>query len=214
VYKRQEIILIMILSVTILFFWETGIVFPIKLFVVILHEISHAAAAILTGGTVKSIDFSMNLAGITKSAGGNMIITASAGYLGSLLAGVLLYLSSKNKKLRIWFTTILSVVLFLASVNLISGGLQTFLTILIAVLFYLLPRYIPESINRVFLRFLGIISCLYIISDIKQDLLTTTLRETDTQILEYMTGIPALLIGLVWFLVSVLVLFYLLRREF
>lgn len=60
--------------------------------------------------------------------------------------------------------------------------------------------------------FIGLTSCFYIISDIKQDLLTTTLRETDTQIIEYLTGIPALAIGFFLFLLSILLVGFLIKK--
>ncbi len=35
--------------------WDTPIVYPIKIFVVTLHELGHAMATLLTGGEVLSI---------------------------------------------------------------------------------------------------------------------------------------------------------------
>ena len=60
--------------------------------------------------------------------------------------------------------------------------------------------------------FIGLTSCFYVVADIKQDLLTTTLRETDTQILEYLTGVPALAIGFFLFLLSILTVGILLKN--
>jgi hypothetical protein len=37
------------------FLWYTPVIFPLKIFVVLLHEISHALAALATGGTVERI---------------------------------------------------------------------------------------------------------------------------------------------------------------
>ena len=37
------------------YFWYTPVVYPLKIFVVLLHELSHATALLLTGGAVDSI---------------------------------------------------------------------------------------------------------------------------------------------------------------
>ena len=209
--NNLELISLVIISFVILIFWDTNFVYPIKIFVVLLHEISHALMTIFTGGTVTHIKLNSNLSGITLVKGGNQILIAASGYFGSLIFGSLLFLSAKYIKLRIWFTTILAVILLLSAINLIEGGFIIFITLVISLLFYILPRYLNEKVNKISLMFIGLTSCLYVIADIKQDLLTTTLRETDTQILEYLTGIPAITFGLIWFLISIVVVYLLIR---
>jgi len=213
-YKNLELNLIIILALITLFFWETVLVYPVKIFIVIIHEINHALMAVLTGGKVNSIFFAFDLSGFTSTSGGNVIFIAAAGYLGSLIFGALIYLSGENKKLRKWFTLCLSIIILIVAVNLVKGGLQIFLCIFVALIFYLVPKYLNDKINSILLKFIGLTSCLYVIVDIKQDLLTTTLRETDTQILEYLTGIPAIIIGMIWFGISIAALFMLVKRSY
>jgi len=212
--KKTELILIIIISFISLFFWDTEIVYPIKLFIVLIHEINHVMAAILTGGGAKSIILNIDLSGSTITYGGNQIIIAAAGYLGSLLIGAILYLSSFNKKLWKWISKAIAIIITIVSINLIQGGLQIFLSLVIAAIFFFLPIYLSKNINEIFLKLLGLTSCLYVIADIKQDLLTTSLRETDTQILEYLTDIPSLLIGFIWFLISIIIVYGLIRISF
>lgn len=209
-----ELSLIIGLAIFSLIFWETPIVYPIKIFIVLMHEINHAIIAIFTGGSVESIRFSLNLSGLTITKGGNLLLIASAGYLGSLILGVLLYLSADMMRLRKWLTAGLSITILVVTVNLIEGGVQIFLSLLIALFFFILPRYINEKFIKLFLKFIGLTSCLYVLVDIKQDLLTTTLRETDTQILEYILGVPALLIGFIWFIVSIIVVVFMIKKSF
>ena len=209
--NKTEIVSIILISVLVLLIWDTSFVYPIKIFVVLLHEISHAIMTIFTGGTIAQIKLNSNLSGITQVKGGNQILIAASGYFGSLIFGSLLFLSSKYYKLRIWFSTILATILLLSAINLIKGGFIIFITLIIAVIFYILPRYLNEKVNKIALMFIGLTSCFYVIADIKQDLLTTTLRETDSQILEYLTGIPAITFGLIWFLISIAVVYFLIR---
>lgn len=212
--KTLEIFIIGAISFALLFIWDSEIVYPVKLFVVLIHEINHAIAAVLTGGTVKSIKLSMDLSGYTITKGGNLIAIAAAGYLGSIVTGALLFLSSENKKLRLWLSSILAVIILILSVNLIEGGIQTFFGLLVSLILFLISRILNENINYYFFRVLGVISCFYVIADIKQDLLTTSLRETDTQVLEYLTGIPALLFGFIWFLIAIGVVFFVLKKSY
>jgi Peptidase M50B-like len=212
--KYTEFSVVISLVLVSLLLWETPVTYPVKLFIVLIHEINHAIMTIVTGGSVKSIRFAFDLSGLTITNGGNLILIAIAGYLGSLLIGTLLYLSAENLRLRKWLTSGLAIIFFIVAVNLIEGGIQIFLTLLVALVFYFAPKYLSERIISFFLKFLGLISCLYVIVDIKQDLLTTTLRETDTQILEYITGFPAILIGLVVFFISIFIVFLLIRKSY
>jgi hypothetical protein len=69
------------------------IVYPIRLFVTFIHESSHALVAVLTGGSVQSLTISADTSGLTYSAPSGSIgalLTSSAGYLGTTVAGVLM----------------------------------------------------------------------------------------------------------------------------
>jgi len=66
--------------------------YPFALFVTLLHESSHAIAALLTGGSVASLQLRPDLSGVTL-ASGIIPIYASAGYLGATLAGCALLLA-------------------------------------------------------------------------------------------------------------------------
>ena len=45
-------------------FWDTIFIYPIKLFVVALHEFSHGVAAILTGGSIVRIEIDYRIGGL------------------------------------------------------------------------------------------------------------------------------------------------------
>lgn len=71
----------------IIYFWDSYIVYPVKLFVVLLHEISHGVAAIATGGSIVGMEISANLGGVCHILGENPFVVMSAGYLGSMCWG-------------------------------------------------------------------------------------------------------------------------------
>jgi hypothetical protein len=71
-------------------FWDSLLVYPVKLFVVVLHEFSHGIAAILTGGSIDRIEISRQIGGVCYIRGGSSLIVSSAGYLGSIFWGCLI----------------------------------------------------------------------------------------------------------------------------
>ena len=56
--------------------WGTPVVYPLKIFVVLLHELSHAMAVWATGGTVDSITLDPRQGGATYFTGGNAHLPA------------------------------------------------------------------------------------------------------------------------------------------
>lgn len=101
--KPQLLLLLFATLITLaLWFMPYGdyIVYPIRLFVTFIHESGHALMAVLTGGSVQSLTISSDGSGLTYSASSGWIsqlLTSSAGYLGTTVAGVLmLYLIRKR----------------------------------------------------------------------------------------------------------------------
>ena len=74
--------------------WLSPLLVPFRLFVTLIHEFGHALAAVLTGGHVLEIMVRLDGSGLTLVEGGNLFITASAGYLGSSLFGAALLLAA------------------------------------------------------------------------------------------------------------------------
>ena len=70
--------------------WDTPVVYPLKIFVVLLHEVSHGIAAVAGGGAIQEILITPNQGGACNCHGGVPFLTLSAGYLGSLLWGAAL----------------------------------------------------------------------------------------------------------------------------
>ena len=77
--------------------WPTVWIYPFKIFVVFLHELSHAVAGLATGGTVQRITLDPAEGGATYVNGGNAFVMLSAGYLGSLLWGLAILLIARTK---------------------------------------------------------------------------------------------------------------------
>jgi len=70
--------------------WNTVPARPLRVLVVLIHEIFHALASLASGGGVLSIEVLSYSSGVTTLAGGSPLAVYSAGYLGTALLGSLL----------------------------------------------------------------------------------------------------------------------------
>lgn len=61
--SHKELLILLAIAIVAIFIWNTLLIYPVKLLVVILHEISHALVTIFTGGSVIAMNVSANLAG-------------------------------------------------------------------------------------------------------------------------------------------------------
>jgi hypothetical protein len=70
--------------------WNSVPLRPLRVLVVLLHEIFHALASLATGGGVLGIEVLSHSSGLTTLAGGSPPAVYAAGYLGTALLGSLL----------------------------------------------------------------------------------------------------------------------------
>ena len=89
------------IAVLVLVLWDSFVVFPFRIFVVLLHEISHGLAAVASGGAIESIELSFDEGGVCNTRGGSAFLILNAGYLGSLIWGAtFLVLGERRKRSR------------------------------------------------------------------------------------------------------------------
>lgn len=197
------------------FLWETPLVYPLKVFVVFLHEISHAFAAVATGGSVQSITLDPLLGGTCHCPGGNAFLTLSAGYLGSVAWGGLLVEAGRRARRRapeilglVGSATLVLTLLFVRGIfGLLFGA--AFGAGLVAA-----SRRLSPLANRRILLVLGLTSCLYAALDIKGDILDRPHLRSDAAMLAELTGVPTLAWGVLWIGIALFVSLLLLIRAF
>ena len=209
--KQIELGIILFVLLLAFFLWNTFLIYPIKLFVVLTHEMSHGISAIISGGKLDSILLTSSLGGESRTIGGSKFIIASAGYLGSLIFGALLFISGYKEKMRKVFSIILAILLILFAANYLDGGFGRISAVLFALFFILFPIYLPEIANAYFYKILGLISMAYVAIDIKEDILTNVYRPSDAQFIAELTSVSATVWGLLWMSISILTIFLLLR---
>jgi hypothetical protein len=193
--------------------WDTIFVLPVKLFVVMLHEISHGIAAVLTGGSIDRIELTMDQGGVCYCGGGNAFLTLSAGYLGSLLWGVLLLLTARHLGGRgRWVMAVLGVGLVMVTVLYVPGGFGLLFGLAFGTGLILSARFLSDQVNALILTGLGLTSCLYAILDIKSDVIDRPQLTSDAHMLFELTGVHTIVWGLLWIAIGLWVSWALLRK--
>jgi len=212
----ETLALLVGLFVGVALLWNTIVVYPVKVFVVLLHELSHALAALLTGGQVLRIEISPLLGGVTLTAGGSPFLIASAGYLGSILWGGLILMTAARSRNDRALAGAVGLVVIGATLLFTRNVFGLVFGILFGGALVWIARRLSNKVSDFILKFLGLTSCLYVVLDIKSDLIDRGLfyapgSVSDAQTLANLTGIPALIWGIAWFLIAIAALCIFLR---
>ena len=107
-------IILIFVAVTLL--WNTPVVYPLKIFVVFMHEISHGIAAMATGGKIVEIVVVSQEGGHAITRGGSPFWTLTAGYLGSMIWGGLILLLAVRARLDNTLSVIIGIGMIVVSV--------------------------------------------------------------------------------------------------
>ena len=195
--------------------WDTRIIYPLKIFVVFLHEVSHGIAAVATGGSIRGIEISSSQGGVCQCGGGIRFVTLTAGYLGSLSWGVGMLLVVSVKKIWHLVTLVgLAVLVLTVSLMYIDGGFGMTFGVLFGLALLGIAKYLPSEIQTITLTVMGLTSCLYAVWDIKSDVIDRPGIRSDASMLADLTGVPTVLWGVLWIGISVAVCWWLLRHTF
>ena len=181
------------------FFWWSPVIYPLKVFVIFLHEISHGIASIATGGSIERITLDPRLGGACVCPGGNAFLTLSAGYLGSLAwGGVILEVGRRVPRRPDWVVRILGMLVAILTVLYVRGGFGIAFGLLFGIALIYVALRLSAQVNRTLLTVLGLTSCLYAVLDIKGDILDRPELPSDAYMLAELTGVPTVAWGIVW----------------
>ncbi|HET9751658.1 MAG TPA: M50 family metallopeptidase [Myxococcales bacterium] len=199
-------------------FWSSWPLYPFKLLVVLMHESGHAAAALLVGGSVDSIRISPDQGGMTISRFApslwREVVVSSAGYVGSAVSGsVLLYLAARTRQGR-WPLVALAAWCALVALLYVRDGFTLLFVGGCALGLGLLARFGPGLLRRAVLIFLAAFSCCYALYDIRDDLLHLGggTGGSDADVLARVTLVPAIVWGILWGALSLLLVALTLRH--
>ena len=207
--KRHAPLLALILAVVAL--WSTPVLLPLKILVVLLHELSHLFAVLLTGGSVESLLLSPQEGGAVLSRGGNRFLTLSSGYLGSLLIGLGLLWAALHSRADRWVLAGLGVLLILIAALYIRDAFALVFCLGAGAVMLALARFLPHGASDFALRLIGLTSIIYVPLDIFSDTLARAHLHSDARMLAEEFGGATMLWGAVWLVLSLLTIFVAMR---
>ncbi len=140
------------------------LLWPIQIFVTILHELGHAFGTVISGGTVQSVQINPNGSGATVSLNGHHAIILMGGYVGSAIFGnTLFYIGVRAGKIARAALYIIGAMFILSAVIWFSNLLSTLILCVFGA--GLIGLAYKQWIMRDILMFLGFASLLFIIQD-------------------------------------------------
>jgi len=215
---RYVIILIAMIAL-----WNTIVIKPLKIFAVFLHELGHSLMAVIFGNGIAGFRINLDESGYALTlpkSGFSSFIIANGGYLGSVLFALLI-LGLKRTAVKKYILGASAILLLGVS---IAYGHSIF-TIVYAAIFagfvLILHMLRNDRVNDWVVDILGICSAAYAVYDTFVDtiLLQINLRlqwfrgwkpeqpMTDAVQLQNMTGVPAVVWGIIWFTIACIALY-------
>lgn len=197
--KRRTLWAPLLLGVAVVALWNTPLVYPFRVLTVMIHEMCHAVATLITGGEVLEIRTHWDESGHTLSRGGWAWVIYPAGYLGTALLGAVAISIPGRGAQRVFM-----IALGLAYTGLhVFYGQWTSLDMWVgvaagAVLVGL--SFAAEWLCDAAFNLLGFVLCLYSVHDLLGDLLGSQVHMTDAGLLARHWGAAWLTwpIALVW----------------
>ncbi len=190
-------------SLVALALWDTFLIKPFRLFVVTVHEVCHAGAALLTGGEVVEMRTAADESGHTLARGGVFAVISAAGYVGSAFLGSLLIYTGKLPLLQRLVLLLIGGTTMGMTMRYTPVGAPDFYLGLFGGLVFTFMAIKSQPATAAGSIWLGVMLCLYSLDDFRTDLWLYP-EQTDAGILANHWGhrLLAYPIALSWVLVS------------
>jgi len=199
----KKALLLLLPIVAIWIFWNSIFVTPLKILVVFFHESSHALMTILTGGAVDKMNIDSRQGGFVISRGGSRFLILSAGYLGSLVWGGLIYYLAASTRRDSTVLYILAIVILTITVLYMRNLFGIVFCVSTVAFMIFSAKKLPSDFNDIFLRIIGLTSMLYAPLDIYSDTMARSHLRSDAYMLGEEFFGTAFMWGLIWIIISV-----------
>ena len=217
-----------IILVLMLVLWNTIIMKPLKIFTVFLHELGHAAMAVLFGYGLTDLKIFFNESGYVNANPKGWLsafIIANGGYLGSVFFAIAILLLSRTK-FRKYIIGVISIILLAVSFKYSGLSFTMLYSVLFAVFTIIIYMMQNEKVNEWVIDILGVVSIAYAIYDTFVDTILLQLNyqlglinfggkppTTDATNLAQLTHIPAIVWGLIWLGIAIFALYATLLKK-
>ena len=165
------------------------------------HEISHGLAAILTGGSIVSIQLFSNGAGLCTTLGGSPFVIAFSGYAGAVLWGVLLYKIADFKSSLSRYLSFAILALLMVSCVLWVRDILTFIICLLLIALFALS--VKISYFNLLASVIKLFALMVLLNSLQSPLYLLDGRGIgDGSALANITFIPEIVWILIWLVIS------------
>ncbi|WP_281856173.1 M50 family metallopeptidase [Litoreibacter halocynthiae] len=195
---------LLVLVAVIFALWSTPVMVPLKIVVVLLHELSHGLAAILTGGSIEQITISPEQGGLAQLRGGSRFWSLTAGYLGSLLLGMALLFAALRSTADRAVVAGLGLLLLVVAALYLRDLFALLFCIGLAVVLLAVARWLDHRANDLVLRVIGLTSMIYVPFDIFSDTIARSHLQSDAWLMANEFGGATVLWGGLWLVLSLL----------
>ena len=137
---------------------------------------------------------------------------------GCSLNGGWLETSAARSRLDRMITLLIGIVMLALSFFVIKTGelFGILFCFAFALLLLAAVKWLSDAFHDIFLKFLGLTSCLYVVIDIKEDLIDRSGIGSDADAIAGMMGIPQLsvAIGVAWIVLALIILGFTLKASY
>ncbi|HUM09340.1 MAG TPA: M50 family metallopeptidase [Myxococcaceae bacterium] len=206
-----RLVVLTVLVVAGLWFWNAPWLAPLRLLVVLVHETGHALATLLFGGRVERVIVGADESGqcLSSLPAGWLpqIAVYSAGYVGSAVSGGLQLVLAF--RFRLHRAVLYAMGVWVTAMGLIYAGnaFTVGYCLVTGAVLLVLARVLPAAAVRALVMVLAVFTGLYALFDLRDDLWRPGGGgPSDAVLLAAQTHVPALLWSLLWSAVSVALL--------
>ncbi|MCB1330077.1 MAG: M50 family metallopeptidase [Maritimibacter sp.] len=192
----------LVLAALIFALWRTPVALPLKLLVVLFHELSHGLAAVLTGGRIEGLTVTPDQGGLALTRGGSRIAVLTAGYLGSLVIGLALFAVALRSTADRLVLGALGTLLLVVAALYIRDGFALFFCLAGGGLMLAGARFLPRLGADLVLRVIGLASMIYVPWDILSDTILRAGERSDARMMAEEIGGATVLWGALWLIAS------------
>ena len=192
----------LVLAALIFALWRTPVALPLKLLVVLFHELSHGLAAVLTGGRIEGLTVTPDQGGLALTRGGSRIAVLTAGYLGSLVIGLALFAVALRSTADRLVLGALGTLLLVVAALYIRDGFALFFCLAGGGLMLAGARFLPRLGADLVLRVIGLASMIYVPRDILSDTILRAGERSDARMMAEEIGGATVLWGALWLIAS------------
>src|ERR1700737_1182753 len=197
--RNVTLLLLMVLAWV---FWDSRLLLPLKLLVVMMHETGHALASLLVGGSVQRVTIAANQSGeclsLLPPGWFPKGIVYSAGYLGRALAGGALVAATFRYPARRWVLGGLCLWLVLMGAFYAGDFFPFAFCVATALALGLAAKFLPASAVDMLNLFIAVFSAFYVVFDLRHDLWSSARQHSDAALLARLTFVPAIVWAALW----------------